>query len=99
MRANALNQARHADFGPVSPGVRRQDSQVNLKAPRPEEPTDAEVEAVLYQSAFDAPADFVEFISEERGIPSTDAFDLLCRLVAEYRTPVRREIDVLQLSA
>jgi hypothetical protein len=99
MRLNALNQMRHSDFGPVSAGPRRQDSQVNLKAPRQDEPEDAETEQFVSAAPFDAPADFVEFISEERGIASTDAFDLLCRLVAEYRTPVRREIDVLQLSA
>jgi hypothetical protein len=73
------------------PGYRRQDSQVNLKAPTAPE----------FSEQFDteAPFDFVEFISLERGISASDALDLLCRLVAEYRTPVRREIDVLQLSA
>lgn len=97
MQANAAIQLNAADFGPGTVSIRRQDSQVHLKAPRPPETDDRiELSAALDSAA---PADFVEFMSEQRGIPSGDAFELLCRLVAEYRTPVRREIDVLQLSA
>lgn len=95
MQSNVAIQAQPTDFGP---GTHRcHDSQVNLKAPRP---PDLDDESGLFSAPDrDAPADFVEFMSVARGIPRRDAFDLLCRLVAEYRTPVRREIDVLQLSA
>lgn len=90
MRANALRMDPSA-VEKYEAGYRRQDSQVNLKAPL--------VPGFIEQSDVVAPFDFVEFISLERQISASEAFELLCRLVAEYRTPVRREIDVLQLSA
>ena len=91
MRANALRIQPEVAGPGIGGGYRRQDSQVNLKAPRPPE--------FWGDSSVEVPTDFVAFMSEERGIAPGDAFDLLCRLVAEYRTPVRREIDVLKLSA
>ncbi|MGC4087704.1 MAG: hypothetical protein QM756_07370 [Polyangiaceae bacterium] len=69
----------------------REDSQVCLKAPSvPPEPADAD---------FDAPLDFVAFLGAERGLDEQESFELLCRLLSEFRTPVRYEIDVLQRSA
>lgn len=91
MGAKALRMDPAAALETIEADRRSQDSRVNLKAPVPPQTQE--------EPAIDAPADFVEFMSEERGIAPGDAFDLLCRLVAEYRTPVRREIDVLKLSA
>jgi hypothetical protein len=73
----------------------RQDSQVGLKAPCP---PPEELESVPPPEA-ELPADFVAFLGEQRGLDDAAAFALLCRLLSEYRTPTRREIDVLRRSA
>ncbi|MFZ5896160.1 MAG: hypothetical protein ACOY0T_34205 [Myxococcota bacterium] len=94
MRLNASRLDPEIAQSPKVLEPRRQDSQVRLKAPcLPPEL------AEMPQAHSNAPVDFVAFLSEERGIDPGEAFALLCKLVAEYRTPVRREIDVLRLSA
>ena len=69
----------------------RQDSQVYLKAPCPPAEASGDEEEV--------PSDFVAFLGEQQGLDDAAAFTLLCRLMSEYRTPVRREIAVLERSA
>jgi hypothetical protein len=95
MRANATRLQPELTDPSSEVAQDRQDSQVYLKAPRPPKKVG---DPVLSESA-EPPSNFVAFLGEQRGLDDDAAFALLCRLLSEYRTPVRREIALLQRSA